>query len=896
MFRISDTPQRIRNTAIVDLDLYLLTLRKYWLIIVATALLAAAAALAYSSSQPRTYNATSALLISSSGSNSASGLHQGTLQARQELATLALFATRAETLTDVASELGVDTTLLELQAQILPDTAIIEVTATSTEPQLAAAWANGVAAKTAATTGEIFPAAKNVGLQATIIQPAVPPNAPAAPNTRRIVAVGFAAGVIIGVAIALYWARRRAQIRTGADITILTDLPVLAELNDHQLSNDTGFAADDDGLRRLTLAAMQLAESPQPPTAIVFSGANSSRAALLTAAAVARAAGEHLRVLVVEANFTEPLLASDLNLAVSGGLATVLRGETSWSNAVVKWPGTNVDVLAAPTFHPPNPVALASSPQMATVITEASQEYDLVLVAGLPTRSTGPAAPQLQIDSETIVVVESDVTSQEDLSRTVEQLNGAQRQITGIVIAGCRRSQSLARSMRPTAARQPLLGFLLPGFATDPMAQREFRRQVAKLTPAVALIAVVLIGLNIEIALGISTGTVAALVLLPVWLGTLSRFSWATAIVWTTILAVAFGWLLALFAAPDRGVSWSNAVSFSALVVTGVAALGVLLWSRTFLPTWVVALTFAVATLAGNLPAVPTTANPWKYLIIIPVATAVLAVLARKDAPVATTLWLLTLAGACVMVDLRSGMGVLLLATVVYLWARRPTRKERRVGILSSVAVLALLTIGLYTLGSTLLVSGFLGEELQQRSTAQIEEGGSLILGGRPEATATLALMASKPMGYGVGVQPSASDIWIAKEAMYTVGIESDNNYVDRYMFGGAFRLHSIIGEFWSNMGLAGVMAIGIVFAALVRCVVSTFASPRVPGLIPFVTLLALWYLLFGTVRSNWLEVLFALGIALPVIGNALPKPHGKPEPDSISNRAQSMTAKLASD
>ena len=53
--------------------------------------------------------------------------------------------------------------------------------------------------------------------------------------------------------------------------------------------------------------------------------------------------------------------------------------------------------------------------------------------------------------------------------------------------------------------------------------------------------------------------------------------------------------------------------------------------------------------------------------------------------------------------------------------------------------VALVLAVLAYRLGTRVLVSGYLGAEARQRSIAQIDSAGSLILGGRPEIAATVA-------------------------------------------------------------------------------------------------------------------------------------------------------------
>lgn len=87
----------------------------------------------------------------------------------------------------------------------------------------------------------------------------------------------------------------------------------------------------------------------------------------------------------------------------------------------------------------------------------------------------------------------------------------------------------------------------------------------------------------------------------------------------------------------------------------------------------------------------------------------------------------------------------------------------------------------------------------------QIETSGSLILGGRPEIAASAALVQDSIIGYGPGVAPNWEDVQVAKAGMITIGYDPDNGYVNSYMFGRGFELHSVAGNLWATFGLIGL-------------------------------------------------------------------------------------------
>jgi hypothetical protein len=154
---------------------------------------------------------------------------------------------------------------------------------------------------------------------------------------------------------------------------------------------------------------------------------------------------------------------------------------------------------------------------------------------------------------------------------------------------------------------------------------------------------------------------------------------------------------------------------------------------------------------------------------------------------------------------------------------------------------------------------------VQARSVTQIEQSGSLLLGGRPEWTATLALMGERPLGFGLGVVPTPSDVLTAKAGFATVHIPTAEGYIENYLLDGRFELHSIVADLWTNLGPLG-LASGLFMAFLVlRSTAELLSRRRAPALVCFLALRSLWVLAFGPLPSNVSEVAMTLGLLLLV-------------------------------
>lgn len=378
----------------------------------------------------------------------------------------------------------------------------------------------------------------------------------------------------------------------------------------------------------------------------------------------------------------------------------------------------------------------------------------------------------------------------------------------------------------------------------------------------VAAIASALLGLNQPLFPGVTTGTLVVLFLLPVWVGTLRRFRFATLISIMAVASLICGVVVSQFQG-DRGSDPLLATVFALVLITGIGGLGLLLWARTVIPTYQVAVVFGLGYLLRVIQEIPGSTNPWKYEISVPLAIVLLALASRAKSIVPTLGTLLALGLVSVASDSRSFFGFCLLAAVLVLWQRRPESTGKGMNKLSVFALITVALFGLYSIGTSLLVGGYLGTENQQLSVQQIEDSGSLLVGGRPEWAGTVRLMAEHPIGFGLGTLPAADDVLAAKAGMRAIGTDTENGYVDKYMFGGHIRLHSIIADLWATFGVVG-FALGILLmVALVYCLIDRLSSRTASGLVCLFAVLGVWDLAFGPIYKNLPDVMLALAVTL---------------------------------
>lgn len=422
---------------------------------------------------------------------------------------------------------------------------------------------------------------------------------------------------------------------------------------------------------------------------------------------------------------------------------------------------------------------------------------------------------------------------------------------------------------RRTRVRAALRGEAPPLRASRPTRLAAGAGAASTWNRTAAAAALVLLGLDLPLAFGATTGSAAAVALLPLWAPVLRRSRAATWLAGLAVAGVVCGVLLARVASADHDFARFEAAS-TALTILGLAgAVGVLLWARTLFPLHVAAAWFATGMLVDGVLDSPASPEAVKFELLLPVTLLALALLGPRTRPVVAASTLTVLAAVGLLHDARSAAGLCAVAAVLVLWQARPTTLPTRSGLLRPALLLAAGTAAAYLAMERLLLSGALGEGLRARTALQLEQSGNLLLGGRPEWTATWALMREDPWGFGLGTVPAGGDVQLAKQGISVARIPTADGYVEHYLFAGRFELHSIVADLWSNLGPVG-LAMGLLMVALlVRGLIRVVQGRGTPAVACFVALPALWALLFGPLPTDGLVVALALGLLLPVTAAA---------------------------
>lgn len=281
----------------------------------------------------------------------------------------------------------------------------------------------------------------------TIIQPAVPPEAPVSPRPLFTALLAGVVAFLIVSALIFVIEYLDDAIKEPDEVEEAIGLPTLASIERMTGSSDRAeiyrlaallyprstAAEAYRGLRtNIEFAALDLQVRTLLVTSAVPSEGKTVTAANL---AVVFAQGGR-RVLLVDADLRKPGVHDMFALANDVGLTDLLRGEGLTLTALARpTEQKNLEILTAGR-HPPNPAELLGSQRMRSLLPVMAEAYDLVVFDSPPLDVFADSAVLSSFLEGTILVIESKRGRRAKIRAARDALVRANANILGVVING----------------------------------------------------------------------------------------------------------------------------------------------------------------------------------------------------------------------------------------------------------------------------------------------------------------------------------------------------------------------------------------------------------------------------------------------------------------------------
>ncbi|EOM75961.1 protein-tyrosine kinase [Rhodococcus rhodnii LMG 5362] len=413
----------------MEIQDYLRILQARWKIIAITTVVAVLGALGASLLATPVYQASARLFVSTSAGSSVNEIYQGNLFSQQRVTSYTQLITGETLAQRTIDRLGIDANAAELASQVTatsaPDTVLIDLDVQDASPERARDIANAMSDEFVVMVRELetpefggAPAARVV-----VEQRADTPAAPVSPKTTRNLALGFAVGLLLGIAFAVLRDRLDNTVKDRRTVEEITGTAMIGtvpfdkeRLTTQPIDFASGNSVSAESFRELR-TNLQFLEVDNPPRVIVVTSSLPGEGKTTTAINLALVLAESgKRVCLVEGDLRKPRVSTYMGIMGSAGLSSVLAGRADLEDVLQDAGHSGMQVLASGPI-PPNPSELLGSDTARQVLATLRAEFDYVVVDASPLLPVTDAAVLSAMADGALLVARHGETKKEQLAR-----------------------------------------------------------------------------------------------------------------------------------------------------------------------------------------------------------------------------------------------------------------------------------------------------------------------------------------------------------------------------------------------------------------------------------------------------------------------------------------------
>ncbi|MBF2064470.1 MAG: polysaccharide biosynthesis tyrosine autokinase [Calothrix sp. C42_A2020_038] len=275
-----------------------------------------------------------------------------------------------------------------------------------------------------------------------IIQAARVPNEPNSPKPNVVLALAGAFGIFLATGVIILLEVMDNTLRDASEAEELLKLPLLGVLprlpaRTLVLEPADRFL-DNIGLvepYRMLFKSLEF-RTPEDLRLLVVSSTISGEGKSIVASHLgAVSAMLSRRTLIIDADLRRPVQHTIFNLPAKPGVSDVVQGNISLKEAVQSTQIENLSVLTCGELHG-RPSQILESAAMKNLISEASADYDFVIIDTPPLSACADTATLAKESEGVLMVTRPNFTIKEVLQRAVSELNNNRIPIVGVVVNG----------------------------------------------------------------------------------------------------------------------------------------------------------------------------------------------------------------------------------------------------------------------------------------------------------------------------------------------------------------------------------------------------------------------------------------------------------------------------
>lgn len=343
----------------------------------------------------------------------------------------------------------------------ITDTRFIYISTTNENSEYAAAYINEIAKVFAQQATELMKL-ENVN----IIEEATVAQWPVSPQKRRNVMLGFAAGLLAGIIIAIAIDLLDRKVRYPEDLkkkypkyVMLGTIPdfentgTQRKLKNKMSEKEEEYVGNEE--EDYFLGGEVVAEAMKSiRTNILFSGLEGeSKCIALTSSvpgegkttnainlAIAFAKSGY-RTILVDGDLRRPKVHRRFKIKTVKGLTSALVTDGDWASMIIPDVIENLDVMPA-GIRPPNPPELLGSSAMGKLVEYLKEEYEIIIVDTPPIGLFTDAALISKHCDAALYVISAGIPLYEEVTKGLEELEKINAKVLGFVMTRVERARN----------------------------------------------------------------------------------------------------------------------------------------------------------------------------------------------------------------------------------------------------------------------------------------------------------------------------------------------------------------------------------------------------------------------------------------------------------------------
>ncbi|MFM8857483.1 MAG: polysaccharide biosynthesis tyrosine autokinase [Actinomycetota bacterium] len=429
----------------MNLQDFIKLLRTRWVTVAVTTAILLLVATLYTLIKTPLYEASTRLFVSTTTGKSVTDAYQGSRFSQERVLSYTELLTGESLAQRTIDKLDLDESSEVLRSRVKatakPDTVLVDVKVLDKSPVRARDIANALSDEFVEMVRQLETPRPGADPDARVIveQRASIPTKPSVPDRARAIAAGLAAGLILGLGLALIRDRLDNTVKRTETLEEITGVGLVGSIPlDKDRRKDTAitFENNNSGIAeafRKLRTNLQFLNVDNPPRTIVITSSTPAEGKSTTAINIALALAEaEKNVVLVDGDMRRPSVDKYLGLVGSVGFSTVLSGAAPLSEVLQTTKFPNLTVLTAGT-SPPNPSELLSSLAAKNVLAELRAQFDYVIIDSSPLLAVTDGAILATNADGALIMARFGETKREQLAHAVGILESVGASLLGAV-------------------------------------------------------------------------------------------------------------------------------------------------------------------------------------------------------------------------------------------------------------------------------------------------------------------------------------------------------------------------------------------------------------------------------------------------------------------------------